>query len=191
MKYIIFSLLIVSSSSFAANKAEIEEAKKSIQSLIRPLLPGGDKTPPKEMGKFQVDQCEKFKIKWMDVLLMKSRPTLTYKFKEGCDLQGSIEPMPFQTFPANLDLRHLDSYNRIETENKITASFESKPLMELEMRKGNLKGKKGIVKFEADYKLRINPMNKAKIVDENLGGEIRISEIYGEKVSIKETIKIE
>ena len=186
---IIFCISI--NASAGASKAEIAEAKKTIQSLIRPLIPGSDKTLPKEMGEFQVDKCEKHKVKWMDVLMMKERPALTYNFKEGCDLQGTIHPLPFQTFPANLDLRHLESYNRIETQNKINASFETRPLMDLKMREGLLKGKKGNVKFEADYSVRINPMNKDKVVDENLGGEIRISEIYGEKVSIKETIKIE
>ncbi len=184
-------LLLLPIFLYAATPQEISEAKKSIQSLIRPLLPGSDKKVSKEMGNFQVDKCEKQKIDWMDVLLMKSRPTLVYKFKDGCDIQGSIEPKIFQSFPAALELRHMESYDHIQTQNKVTASFETRPLMNLEMREGKLKGKKGIVKFEADYAVRINPADKKNIVSENKGGEIRISEIYGEKVSIKETIKIE
>jgi hypothetical protein len=184
-------LLLLPTLLFAATPKEISEAKKSIQSLIRPLLPGSDKKAPKEMGNFHVDECEKQKINWMDVLLMKSKPTLVYKFKEGCDIQGTIEPKIFQSFPAALELRHMESYNHIQTQNKVMASFETKPLMNLEMRSGELKGKKGLVKFEADYSVRINPMDKKNIVEENKGGEIRISEIYGEKVSIKENIKIE
>jgi hypothetical protein len=40
--------------------------------------------------------------------------------------------------------------------------------------------------------VRINPLKqKREMISENLGGEIRISEIYGKKVSIKEKIKIE
>lgn len=182
----------LSLSLHGATEKEIAEAKKTIKSLMRPLIPGGDKTLPKELGDFRVNGCEKHKVKWMDVLLMKEKPRLTYAYKEGCDLQGIIEPMVFKTFPANLDLRHLDSYKRIETENKIAATFETRPVVNLEMRNGILRGPKGLLKFEADYSVRVNPMKKGKeAVEENLGGEIRISEIYTEKVSIKENIKIE
>jgi hypothetical protein len=193
MKTIIaFLLITLPVIGNSASDKEIAEAKKSITSLMRPLIPGSDKTLPKELGDFRVDACEKHKIKWMDVLLTKEKPRLTYSFKAGCDLQGHIEPTVFTPFPANLDLRHLEAYKRIETENKIQASFEARPLVSLAMRKGFLRGPKGVLKFEADYAVRVNPMKKGKdAVEENLGGEIRISEIYEEKVSIKEKIKIE
>jgi hypothetical protein len=47
------------------------------------------------------------------------------------------------------------------------------------------------VLFEADYQVRINPLKKNDPIADNMGGEIRISEINGKKVSVKEKIKIE
>lgn len=174
----------------APTKLEVEEAKKSIRSLIQPILPGQPKERPKGTEDFRVDQCEKKKIDWMSVLMMKTKAKLEFSFRPGCDVQGVIEPMVFQPFPAKLALRNLKSYEQIESENRITASLEAKPILNLDMTKGVLTGKKGKVLFEADYKVRIDPMNGKKALDENLGGELRISEIYGEKVSIKEKILV-
>ena len=172
-----------------ASTPEIEDAKRSIRSLIQPLLAGSTKQRPQGTEKFRVDGCEKKKINWMDVLLMRSEVTLDYKFKEGCDIQGSIKPKVFQNFPAQLDLRNIQSYNRIEAQNRITANLEAKPILNLEMKEGILKGK-DIVKFEADYRVQMNPLEKNPI-EKNLGGELRITEINGKKVSIKEKILVQ
>lgn len=126
----------------------------------------------------------------MNVLLMKESVTLDFKFKEGCDIQGAIRPKILTPFPAVLDLRNIQSYDKIETSNKVTANLEMKPILNLEMREGVLLGPKSRVKFEADYRVRINPTG-GKTVSENLGGELRISEINGKKVSIREKIKVE
>lgn len=74
--------------------------------------------------------------------------------------------------------------------NKVTANLETKPILNLEMREGILSGKASRVKFEADYSVQINPVED-NVVQKNLGGEIRISEINGKKVSIKEKILVE
>jgi hypothetical protein len=185
MKFLLMLLL----PSLSLASAEIDDAKRSIQSLIRPLMAGSAKKRPPGTEKFRVDTCEKTKINWMKVLLMQESATLKYTFKEGCDIQGTITPKVLQPFDANLDLKNIDSYSRIETTNKITANLEVKPILNLEMRKGTLSGKKSIVKFEADYRVRISPMEK-KTVAENLGGELRIFEINGKKVSIKEKILV-
>ena len=189
MPAIIF--LWMMSLGITAPTQDVKEAQISIKALIRPLIPGQNKTLPKEVKDFRVDLCEKHKVNWMNVLLMRETVTLEYKFKEGCDIQGTITPKVFTPFPSKLALKNLKSYEEIETQNKVTASIETKPLMFLEMREGKLKGKKGIVKFEADYQVRLDPMKKKDVVEENLGGEIRILEIHGKKVSIKEKIKVE
>ena len=79
---------------------EIEDAKRSIKSLIRPLMAGGSKTRPKGTEKFRVDACEKKKIDWMGVLMMRQSAELKFKFKEGCDIEGTIIPKILQSFPA-------------------------------------------------------------------------------------------
>lgn len=171
------------------NDKEIKDAITSVRALMKPLLPGSSNARPKGTGNFRVDGCEKHKVNWMDVILMKTTVTLTYTFKDGCDIEGSITPKLLQEFQANLNLRNLESYNRIESVNKINASIESKPVMKLEMRAGKLAGK-NTLKFEADYSVQLNPLNKNP-VDKNLGGEIRISEINGRSVAIKEKIMID
>jgi len=182
-------LLVLLIPGMALASPEIEDAKRSIIALIQPLMAGSATKRPKGTEEFRVDQCEKKKINWMDVLLMKDTAKLDFKFKEGCDIQGSITPKVLQPFPANLDLRNVRSYSRVETQNTVTANLETKPILNLEMREGILSGKKDVVKFEADYRVRISPMEN-KTVSENLGGELRIHEINGKKVSIKEKILV-
>lgn len=188
----LFLLILISSQAFGANPKEIDEAKSSIKSLIGPLLPGlKKKVPPKELKDFRVDGCPKHKINWMDVLMMKSKVTLDYKFQAGCDIEGSVTPKVFSNFPASFKLRNLESYNLIESQNKITGSFDSKPILKLDMSDGVLTGKKGKVKFTAEYEVQLDPMTPKKPIGKNLGGEISITEIYGEKVNIKEKILVE
>lgn len=182
-------LLVLLIPAFAYASPEIEDAKRSVLALIQPLMAGSSKTRPKGTEDFRVDGCEKKKINWMDVLMMRETAKLDFKFKEGCDIQGSITPKVLQPFPANLDIRNIRSYSKVATQNTVTANLETKPILNLEMREGLLSGKKDIVKFEADYRVRISPMEK-KTVTENLGGELRISEINGKKVSIKEKILV-
>lgn len=184
-------LVLMTSLAFGATPQEINEAKKSIKALIKPLMQGPSHTRPSGTEKFDVSACEKHKINWSKVLLMQEEVTLTYKFKEGCDIQGSIQPKVLQSFPAKLALKNLESYHEVESQNKVTASFEAKPIMNLEMRSGVITGKKGTVKFEADYQVQLNPLSKEKPVEKNLGGVIRITEIYGKKENIKEKILVE
>ena len=185
MHYIVILLL----SFFTHASPEIEDARKSIRALIKPLLAGQSNEKPRALEKFRVDGCEKKKINWMDVLLRRTDATMNFRFGPGCDIQGSIRPMIVTPFPAKLDIRNIESYSRIETMNTVTANLETQPILNLEMREGTLLGKKSKVKFEADYAVRISPMEQ-KTVTENLGGELRISEINGKKVNIKEKILV-
>lgn len=184
----LFLLLLFPYQINAATKQEIKEAQASIKALIAPLIPGAARKRPKGTEKFRVDTCEKHKINWGDVLMMRKSVSLDYSFKTGCDIQGSIVPKVLQSFPAELKLRNLDNYDKIQSQNKITAGLEAKPLLFLEMRSGVLSGKKGKVKFEADYQVRINAFKPNSPLEQNKGGEIRINEIYGQKVNIKEKI---
>ncbi len=185
---LLFTQMIYAASSVSP---EVKEATASIRSLISPLLPGKKKVLPGMMKDFRVDKCQTEKIDWTDVLLMRKPVTLNFKFLEGCDVEGTVMPKVFEAFPAQLKLRNLKLYDRIESSNKVSPTIESKPLMNIELRQGVLYGKSGKVKFEADYNVRINPLDTKKPIEKNLGGEIRISEIYGKKVSIKEKIYVE
>lgn len=174
-----------------ATTNEVNEARASLRSLISPLLPGQKKISSALLKDFRVDKCQTEKINWTDVLMMQKAVTLNFKFQEGCDVEGSVQPKIFSPFPADLKLRNLKIYDRIQTLNTVSSTIESKPLMTIEMREGILYGKAGKVKFEADYQVILNPVNRQKPIEKNLGGEIRISEIYGKKVSIKEKIFVE
>lgn len=190
MKYLLVLLLPGICYASTPEKQTIEDAKRSVLSLIQPLMAGNSTKRPKGTEDFRVDGCDKKKINWIDVLFMRETATLDFKFKEGCDIQGTITPKVLQPFAANLDLRNLRSYSRIETQNTVSANLETKPILNLEMRDGVLSGKGDVVKFEADYRVRISPAEK-KTLTENLGGELRISEINGKKVAIKQKIKVE
>jgi hypothetical protein len=195
MRYLILFLLILMPlfNAYAnSNSKEVSEAKASLLGILGPILQKPVKSTIKgAWGKFSVEHCEKYKINWAEVLTFRNRPTLSYSFKPGCDIEGTIKPMLLKPFPADLKLRNLSNFTRLESENKITSTIESKPVMLLEITEANLTGKQGKVKFEADYRVRIDPINKDNPVEENLGGEIRITELYGQKVSITEKIMVD
>lgn len=186
MKFLL--MIFLSMSQWAISGTEVEDAKRSIKALIQPLIGQNSTKRPKGTEKFSVEGCDKKKINWMNVLLMRETATLDFKFKKNCDIQGSITPKVIKPFPANLDLRDLQSYSRVETTNTITADLQSKPILNLAMREGTLSGKHK-VKFEADYQVQINPIAKDPI-EKNLGGELRILEINGKKTNIKEKIMV-
>lgn len=175
----------------AQKSAAQAQAKKSLRALIEPILKKSVPDPKKIIKDFSVEKCKHHKINWMDILFLRKEISLSYSFKPGCDIEGTVYPKIIKPFASDLKLRDLDHFNRLQSENKITASLEAKPILNLEVRTARLSGPKGIVKFEADYRVRIDPLKKKTQVEENLGGEIRITEIYGKKVSIKEKIKIE
>lgn len=170
---------------------EIEDAKRSIQSLIYPLLQNSKDKASSPARKFRVDACDKKKINWTNVLLMKEKAELVFKYKEGCDIEGTIAPKIFEPFPADLNLRNIESYTNIKSMNRITADLQMKPILNLDMKDGVLTGTKNNVKFEADYRVQMNPMKTKNPVEKNLGGELRITELNGKKVMIKEKILIE
>ena len=172
----------------ALSADQVSDAKKSILSLIQPLIGQTPLKRPPGTEKFRVDQCEKKKIDWMNVLLMKETATLNFKFKPGCDIEGSVTPKVFVPFTSELNIRNIQSYSHIKSVNKINADLQSKPILNLAMTEGELSGKHK-VKFEADYQVQINPMAKNPI-EKNLGGELRILEIDGKKTNIKEKILV-
>lgn len=193
MKILLLILLMYGTSSAATNtqKKSIDEAIQSVKALVQPLLMGGKNGIKHRPGKFTVEKCEKHKVDWTAVLLRQSSAALTFTFKEGCDIEGTITPAVFTPFPIELKLKNLDEFNQLVTTSKITSSIESKPVLLLELTEGQLKGAKGVVKFQANYQVRVNPIEKARPIDENLGGELKISEIFGNRVQIKECIKVE
>jgi hypothetical protein len=176
------------SNSFATT--ETEEAKKSLRALLTPLLQKSVSDPKTLLKDFSVEKCEKYKINWMDVIFMRKSTPLVYTFKPGCDIEGTVYPTVIKPFTTDLKLKNLQNFTHLLSENTITASLEAEPIMNLAVRSAKLTGEKGVVKFEADYAVKIDPMKKGDPVSENLGGEIRITEIYGKAVSIKEKIMI-
>jgi len=190
MKNILLMLVVMFSTHILASSETIE-AKKSLRALISPLLQKNSPNSKIDLKDFSVAKCEKHKINWMDVLLMRETVSLKFKFAPGCDIEGTIYPAVIKPFNADLKLKNLENFNHLHSENKITATIESQPILNIAVRSAKLTGPKGDVLFEADYQVRIDPLKKADPVAENLGGEIRISEINGKKVAIKEKIKID
>lgn len=184
-------LLLLPTFVWGATPADISSARQSIERLISPFALGKTKTlSAAGIKNFEVEDCDKRNINWRELLTFQSSLTLIFSFNDHCDIEGTVSPMLIRPFPANLKVRDLMDFNQVETMNKITSTLESRPIMNLEMRDGKLKSKRGSVHFEVDYSVRINPLRKDDPIEENLGGELRIKEIYGQKVSIKEKIMI-
>ena len=192
MSFII--LLLLTQISFAAplgaQQQSIKATADSVKGLIAPLILSKQSKAKVVGDGFKVNGCQHHKIDWMEVLMMKSSVALTYKFTNDCDIEGTIKPMVIKPFLAELKLRNLRSFELMKSENKITSTFETKPVMTMEILSGELIGKKENVKFTADYQVRINPLKEKDAIEENMGGVIKISEINGQKVNITEKILI-
>jgi hypothetical protein len=186
----ILILFIITHSVLASTAQEVEDAKKSLATLIQPLLNKNYNSTNKGFKDFSLQNCDKHKINWMNVALQKEEAKLTYVFKPGCDVEGTIGPKIFLPFSVQLKLRNLHSYHKITSDNKITASFETKPILHLDITSGVLEGPKGEVTFTADYEVQLNPMNEKNPIEKNLGGNLTIHKIYGKNVNIKEKILV-
>lgn len=182
-------LLVIIFSATLAFSSEVEEAKTTVKALIQPLIASSATKKPSGDQNFRVDQCERYKLDWMALLLRQQETVLKFTFKKGCDIEGVIHPAIFTPFPASLKLRNLEAFNQVDTVNKVTVNLENRPIINIELRQGNLRGKKANMKFEADYKLRLNVVN-GKQQTENMGGEIYISELNGKKTNIREKIYV-
>jgi hypothetical protein len=190
MKNILLILVsIISTHGFAGN--ETLEAKKSLRALISPLIQKTSSGKTLNVKDFSVAKCEKHKIDWMNVLLMRETVALKFTFAPGCDIEGTVFPAVIKPFTTDLKLKNLELFNHLHSENKITGTIESQPILNIAVRSAKLSGTKDVVLFEADYQVRIDPLKKDDPIAENIGGEIRISEINGKKVSVKEKIKID
>lgn len=187
---LIWIFLTLGNLELSASNLEIEEARSSILSLISPLLPGEKKKSAPVKSAFRVDQCAREKIDWGDVLLMKKSAAIEFKFQEGCDLEGSVTPRIMDPFPVEFKLRNLRLYERVKTEASVSPTFETNPLMTIDLKNGVLSGPRGKVLFEAEYRFVMDPMNQKNPVKKNLGGEVRIKEIFGKRTSVREKILI-
>lgn len=188
MHYLFF-LLMITTSNAKPNLQETQDATASIKALLAPLLSEQlGRSKPNSAQKFRLDECQKHKINWGEVMLMQKEVSLDYSFKEGCDISGQIRPKLISHFPATLQVRNLSHYYKIESSNTVRPSLEKNPILLFEIRSGVLSGKKGSVKFEADYETNINPLDSKNPLNSTKGGEIRISEIHGKRVNLREKI---
>lgn len=173
---------------FAAQNSKVEVVRQSLRALLTPILSKNLGKKDLASSSFSVKNCEKSDINWKNFLLLQEEFRLNFKFKEGCDVSGVVSPKPFTPFPAKLKVRNLYGFTELETENKLQSTLETNPILTLTITKGILDGPKGKIRFEADYDVRIDPLNREDPIKEDLGGTVRIHQAFGQKVSIKEKI---
>ncbi len=185
MKFLLALLLPVM--ALSETEVEVEETRASIGALIRPLMPGqkGRAAP----GGLGFEACEKHKIDWSSLILQQRPTTMEYTFREGCDIQGKITPQVFRSFPIDLKIKGLQRFDRIQATGTMSAELEARPVFKLQIREGILSGKNSRALFETDYAARPQ-VREGSTEMENLGGELRIREINGKSVSIKEKILV-
>ena len=184
---ILFCFLLLSP-VLAAENPQVEAVKQSLRTMLTPIL--SKNLGSKELGKssFSIKACERTNVNWKNFLLLQEEFRLNLSFKEGCDVEGTVSPKPFSPFPAKLKVRNLYGFKELEMMNKLASTLETNPVLTLTVTKGILTGPKGKVRFEADYDVRIDPLNREDPIKEDLGGNIRINQIFGQKVSIKEKV---
>lgn len=184
---ILFCFLLLSP-LLAAENPNVAAVKQSLRTILAPIL--SKNLGKKDVGSshFSIKECEKTKINWRKFLLLQDELKLNFSFKKGCDVEGTVGPKPFTPFPAKLAVRNLYGFKELETTNKLNSTLETNPIISLTISQGTLKGPNGDVQFEAEYDVRIDPLNREDPVKEDLGGTLKINQIYGKKVSIKEKI---
>lgn len=184
---ILFCFLLLST-VFAAENSNVEAVRQSLRTMLTPIL--SKNLGSKSLGKssFSIKECEKSNVNWKNFLLLQEEFKLNLSFKEGCDVEGSVSPKPFSPFPAKLKVRNLYGFEKLEMTNKLNSTLETNPVITLTVTEGVLTGPKGKVRFEAEYDVRIDPLNREDPIKEDLGGDIKINQIFGQKVSIKEKI---
>lgn len=188
---ILISLLFFATFYVANASDEIHQARRSINALIDPILRKNALTFSANTQEFTLKDCEKHHIDWKQVLLTGGAATLKYTFAPGCDIEGVLHPVLLRNFTVDLKVKNLQDFDRLLADNKISATFEDRPVLNLAVRNARLMSKKGEIKFDADYAVKLDLTNKVNVVHEDLGGEIRLVEIYGKKVSQKEKFKID
>jgi len=169
------------------SKHDEENSIQSIKLILRTITTER-KTNQEKLNHFRIDNCQDPKINWAQILTSHSQASIKFKFKEGCDLNGEINPQFIKPFKINLDLRNLFHFTTFQSDNQISAILERHPILKLEITNGLLKGLNSEVKFNANYSIRIkssNEMTKA----EYLEGEIIITEINSRKIKIIHKIK--
>jgi len=184
---ILFCFLLLSP-LMAAEDPQIEAVKQSVKALIAPILSKNLDKSAKGKTAFSLEKCERPKVNWKEFFTFQSELQMNVKFSSGCDIEGTISPKLIRPFPASFKVRNLSDFKQMDSTNQITATFESQPIVTLDISEGTLTGPKGKVRFEGDYRVQVDPMKKDNPIQKNLGGEIRIKEIFGKKVSIKEKI---
>jgi hypothetical protein len=176
------------SSLMAADNPNVDAVRQSLRTMLTPILSKNLGSEVLGKSTFTIKDCEKANINWKKFLLFQEEFKLNLSFKEGCDVEGSVSPRPFSPFPAKLKVRNLYGFKELEMMNKMNSTLETNPVITLTITDGVLIGPKGKVRFEADYDVRIDPMNRENPVKEDLGGTVRINQVFGQKVSIKEKI---
>lgn len=176
MKFLLLITFII-----APTYAHTGIEKNSIENLLAIILETTEASK-RNMNSFRVDQCERIKTNLQDLLSGNNKFIIHYKFKNGCDIEGKIQPKIFQPFFVELKLRH-PSYSYFEGQNTIRSDLQLNPTLDLEIRKALLRGQKSSVKFEVDYKF-LPKILSGKYTLQPKGGEIRIFEINNKKVRI-------
>ncbi len=183
MKFLLALLIPV----LALSKTEVEETRASIAALIHPLIAGQKRKGVP--GELRFDTCEKHKIDWASLIFQQRPTTIEFSFREGCDIQGKIIPQIFRPFPIDLRLKGLQRFDRIQATATMSAELEARPVFKLQIREGLLSGKNSRALFESDYAVRPQVRDSGTEM-ENLGGELRVREINGKKISLKEKILV-
>jgi len=169
--------------------AQANYEKKDVEQLLDALITGLSKrqnlSKIHKLKDFSVKGCQRPKINPQDLILMKeSARTIHLKFSKDCDLEGEIKPLIFVGFPIMLKIKDFDEFHTVKSQNKITASFDSKPILTLTTTDGEFISKKGSLKFILNYQVRINPTTTKNQIEENLGGTITVTEAFNKKINV-------
>lgn len=173
LSFFLFSLLPI---NFAVGAMSPE-----LKSLIA-TLQAGKNSPINTIG------CSIQKEKWATILLTKQEFVEKVTFNKGCNVEGTNTVKPDVFFPVKLKLRNLKGFSAVSFMLKFNIVFTDKAVLQLNIRKGHLKGKIPEY-FEMHYAMAIDPMNPEKFISKRMGGEAAIMSKDFKKVIKRYPIK--
>jgi hypothetical protein len=137
---------------------------------------------------FRVNTCEANPIEWIKMAMTKQPKTFSYRFKEGCDVDGTFTAAFEKEFPINMNLKNLYDFNQTQMNVIQKMSKGQKGVRyHFEAVTGTLKSPSEMVEFKARYEIEFNIFN-GEPLEETQNGMLTITKVNDKAVLIEEKL---
>ena len=167
----------------SASNEKISNALKHVLKILsRQTLNDG-------LVSFRVNACETNTMEWIKMAMTKQPKAFCYKFKEGCDVDGTFTAAFEKEFPITMRLKNLYEFNQTEMNVIQKMSKGQKGIRyRFEALTGTLKSPTEKVEFKAWYEIEFNMFNGDPL-EETQDGLLTIFKVNDKPVQIEEKLR--